>query len=774
MASQAPPRPIWKEEPYVFPAIVFLLAAVALFPRLGGFGLWEPHEIAVADLARDVARNGGWGDVYSSRPPLTIWLIAGGIKLFGTSELAARLPIALMGVLGALATYFLAARLRRPRAGLFAAVVLLSSPLFVFQSRQLVGDVVTTTCAAVTLLGLVGLAWPARGKHTLEWLLIDGGLALVGLGLGFLAAGLVIGVLLPLLAMSIALTVGFAARFTPDGEDPSKAADDPAAVAEARRFRLRQMIGAAGLAVLVLGGLLLVFFSVFSWVQAQPGQWAMGGKTLAASKQYVAWLGGTWRIGEPPATATFNYLIEQVAFGMFPWSALAPIAVLRLAYPRRRDRAAWGGVLILVWTLTAYLLGALFVRKVGEIRFPAMAGIAVAIGLFLDDLLAAKLEGDPAASPTAAQGMPVAAVFLGLAGFQLARDCVLFPDELASVHILKAVKHPVEMKPYLIAVAIFGALFLLPMFIALIVRAGKDKDDIRGLITKCGIWGGAGVAYAFGLFLASIYTPALSQHFSYKNVFESYFDHRTGKEPLGVMGIPGSGPEYYAKGPFEKLNSLTQLTEFLKRGERVFAITPADKLCPLHQASGNLPGQPAGAQLEYHVLDNRNSRFLLLTNRMTGREEDMNPLLTAFQKDPPARVARQVTANFDNKIELVGVDMPDKVSHGDKFKLTLWFHVLQRIPTNYKIFVHFDGAGIRFQGDHDPIGGRCGTSFWQVGDYVADTVEVTAGELTHPRGNYTGHVGFFTGGGGQWKNMPVVVGEKDGNNRVPIGAIRVK
>lgn len=753
-STKEQPRPLWKEESLVFPAIAFLLAAVALFPRLGGFGLWEPHEIAVADLAREVAKKGSWGEIYSSRPPLTVWLIAGGIKLFGTSELAARLPIALMGALGALATYFLGARLRRPRAGLFAAVVLLASPLFVFQSRQLVSDVVTSTCAAVTMLGLVGLAWP-RGKHTLEWLLIDSGLVLVGLGLGFLSAGLVIGVLVPLLATAIALTISFSARFSDE-------------------HRLNHMMGAAALAAAVLVGFLVVFFTVFDWVSAQPGQLAIGGKTLAASKGYVAWLGGTWRAGEPPATATFNYLIEQVGFGMFPWSALAPIAVLRLAYPKHRDRDAWAGVFILVWTVTAYLIGALFVRKVGDLRFPAMAAIAVAIGLFLDDLLSAKVEGNPSASPAGAQGMPVAAVFLGLAGFQLARDCVLFPDELASVHILKTVKHPVEMKPYLIVIAVIGALFLVPFFISLVVRAAKEKDDVRGLLTRWGIWGGAGVGYVFGLFLTLIYTPALSQHFSYKNVFESYFDHRTGGEPLGVMGIPGSGPEYYAKGPFEKLNSLTQLTEFLKRDERVFAITPADKLCPLHQASGNQPGQPPGAQLEYHVLDNRNSRFLLLANRLKDAEKDVNPLITAFRKTPPNTVARNVTANFDNKIELIGVDMPDRVEHGDKFKLTLWFHVLQKIPTNYKIFVHFDGSGVRFQGDHDPIGGRCGTSFWQVGDYVADTVEVTAGELTHPRGTYTGHIGFFTGGGGQWKNMPVVQGEKDGNNRVPIGPVRVR
>src|SRR5688572_23942453 len=138
-------RPIWQEEQVLFPAIALLMSALVLLPRLG-FGLWEPHEIQVADMAREVVTKGSWSDVFFSRPPLTTWLIALSIKLFGPSELVARLPIAIMGMLGAVATYFLAARLRRPRAGVFAAVVLLASPLFVFQSRQLVSDVVTTTC----------------------------------------------------------------------------------------------------------------------------------------------------------------------------------------------------------------------------------------------------------------------------------------------------------------------------------------------------------------------------------------------------------------------------------------------------------------------------------------------------------------------------------------------------------------------------------------------------------------------------------------------------
>src|SRR5262249_35724105 len=129
---------------------------------------------------------------------------------------------------------------------------------------------------------------------------------------------------------------------------------------------------------------------------------------------------------------------------------------------------------------------------------------------------------------------------------------------------------------------------------------------------------------------------------------------------------------------------------------------------------------------------------------------------------------------FENKLQLIGIDMPESWPHGDKFTMTLWFKVLQRPTLNYKILMHFDGPGVRFQGDHDPIQGRCGTTFWQPGDIIADTFEVQAGELTNPRGTYEVYTGFFTGGGGQWKNMKVVEGPHGNDDRVPLGQFVVR
>src|SRR5262249_12841990 len=125
-------------------------------------------------------------------------------------------------------------------------------------------------------------------------------------------------------------------------------------------------------------------------------------------------------------------------------------------------------------------------------------------------------------------------------------------------------------------------------------------------------------------------------------------------------------------------------------------------------------------------------------------------------------------------IELLGADMPARVGKGSSFKVTLWLRVKKRPAMNYKVFAHFDpnGPGMRFQGDHDQPG-ICATSTWAPGDIVSDTFEVTAGQLTTARGDYTLWIGFFTGGSGQYKNMTVLTPNHDANNRVSLGTIRL-
>jgi hypothetical protein len=704
---------------WILPAAVFFIAALALLGRLGGYGLWDPQEITVADQAREVAKSGQWGALAKKQPPLTVWLVAASTQIFGATELSARLPLALVGLLGAVAVWRLGARLGRPRAGLFAAAILVSSPLYLFESRQLTSDVATVAASTLAMLGLAGLVWGGR-----RW--IDGAIALAGLILAYLSDGLLLGAWIPLAAAAAA---ALATLWQDD-----------------RRPRAAIALGAA--ALVSLGWLLVVAIDV---VTAQPGQLALLGKTLAPAKEYLPLLGGQVRSGPPPANATFDYVVNQVAFGMFPWSAIAPIAVLRLAFGKRGK-----GVLLLAWSVVGYAVATVWARKVGDLRFPALAPIALAVGWLIDDVL----DDDKG------EGFPLAALFVLLAGFILALDIKNFPDEISSVHLGgRGVKTPPEASPYYLGILFLGGVVALGVATGLYAGGTGPR---RARIGRLALWAALGAGGALTLYLAQVFTPGLSQHFSYKNMFQSYFDHRTGDEPLAVMGIPGSGPEFYARGKLARIDGIPQLLSFLNAPgqDRSFAIVPIDRRCQIQEIATT-------QRLSYHVLDNRNARFLLLTNKLLPGETDQNPLLDVFPPKLPESFARNATANFDDTIELVGVDMPDRVAKGARFPMTFWLRVKKRPTQNYKVLVHFDGGPVRFQADHDPVNGLCGSSQWQPGSIVKDTFEATAGDLTNPKGTYQVFTGFFTGGSGFWKNMKVLSDPHGPDDRVPIGSLVV-
>jgi hypothetical protein len=92
-------------------------------------------------------------------------------------------------------------------------------------------------------------------------------------------------------------------------------------------------------------------------------------------------------------------------------------------------------------------------------------------------------------------------------------------------------------------------------------------------------------------------------------------------------------------------------------------------------------------------------------------------------------------------------------------------------PSGYKIFLHFDGPGTRFNGDHVPLDGKFPTTLWSPGDYITDPYEMMAERATTPKGQYTIWMGFWPGGDG--KRIPVVSGPNDGNNRVRLGTVKV-
>ena len=155
--------------PLVFLALLTLLGAVMRRYHLGQQGLWfDEADIVMRarqplpELLRNFIHPGENGPLYTLG-------LAGWTRLFGTSEVAVRLPSAIAGTLAIPAMYALGRMLRGPRLGLIAAALLTVSPYAHWYAQDakmyslLVLLTIVTTVLLLTAVRRGGALWIAYG-----------------------------------------------------------------------------------------------------------------------------------------------------------------------------------------------------------------------------------------------------------------------------------------------------------------------------------------------------------------------------------------------------------------------------------------------------------------------------------------------------------------------------------------------------------------------------------------------------------------------------------
>lgn len=754
-----------------------ILGCAMILPFLGSYGLWDPLEIRQADVAQEMARTGNFSDVtqgatYGQRPILSVWLVALSFKLFGVSELSGRLPLALCGILALLAAYRVIRRLVNDSAALVGVFVLVTTPTFLFQSRQMISEVEYYAALLAAAGGLAAYLWPASGKRCP----FDLVLAAVGIVAGFLAKGLLLGVVFPLGSLILAVLLSWntpnraddAGLWTPaaDGDDLRPGATVAAALKGAWGKLMVALLG-AGVVIVAL----LIKLKGTSYML----------------------LGGEWHKVATPAT--FETTFKQLGFGFFPWFGLVPVALATFVLaqrrdPARRDRAAFPQVLIVVLCAAGYVLASLWAGYLGQIRYPALPWLAVGVGLLI-------YQGWRQVEPIhRLWGLVAAGLIL-----VLQQDFFMAPEGLAFSHLLEGAKYPLELNIKL-PVRVFGVLLAVAFFLSLggvpgLITLERNPTysswatrialKVLGPLIRLAIWchtgivtllgwiggpskngrwywlGAGGLALIFAGWCGFYLIPSLSLHMSNKALFEVFHRCRGGNEKLAQYQVSGRGAAYYNKGQVEAINNQGQLFDLLRSKQRWFILVPAGNLGPIDQAARE-------QQVKYFVLDDRSSQYLLLSNHLEGKcAEDRNPLLR-FRLSTPPKPRKVITANFENKVKLLGYDVDDTVTRGGKFQITLYFQVLGRVPAGYKLFIHFDQPAHRFHGDHEPLAGKLPTQYWLPGDYIVDPHQVDIPLITTPGGDYTMYMGFWLGS----QRLKVVEGPNDGVNRVRLGTLRVR
>lgn len=435
----------------VLPALFFFV-----LPPLTKSGLWDPHELNVADLARRIALNLHGAAALAlegadnslphlndlGRPQLPFTSIALGFKTFGLHEWAGRAPLALWGLLGVAATYGFIARLVDRRAGVFAAVALTTMPLYFVQARTMLGDIVTMAGLAMAFGGLAVAVFDRKDDGATDvparalWLLVG----VVGLAVGWFTRGGLLGVAVPCVSVGAAWLLARANG----GRRVDALADAVGTVV------LAGGIIVCGIAVGALGGDKRVDLDPF-----------LGAMTRGTSKY-----------------PTFDFTIGHLAAALTPWSAFAPFAFGRLFLPPVRrtgdafERESEVRLALIVGVGVAMVAHGWMAARTDLIAFAGPALVAAGCGVALRDY-------ERGAHPSVAVGVGTL-VLLGLSHHELHKN----PEKAFHAFGVLSNTFPEPFKAHALAVWwVVLAGFAGVAFLTFVERDPKrDPFDARGYV----------------------------------------------------------------------------------------------------------------------------------------------------------------------------------------------------------------------------------------------------------------------------------------------------
>ncbi len=159
---------------WLYMGLLAALAAVLFSLNLGGYGLWPPDEPRFAQVAREMLQSGNYltphinGEPYKEKPPLLFWCVAMLSRIPGdVTEVTARIPSVVSGVLTLLVTMALAQRLYGPQVALWSGVILITSFRYWWQARFGQIDMLLALWLSLSLYSF----WRWHEARRLPWLL---------------------------------------------------------------------------------------------------------------------------------------------------------------------------------------------------------------------------------------------------------------------------------------------------------------------------------------------------------------------------------------------------------------------------------------------------------------------------------------------------------------------------------------------------------------------------------------------------------------------------
>ncbi|WP_458372398.1 ArnT family glycosyltransferase [Pseudomonas lactis] len=174
--------------------LLLLLAALLFFFALGNHELQGSTEARVSGIAMAMHLDDDWvvprlfREPFLEKPPLSLWLDAGAIRLFGASTGAVRLASAFAGLFSVMLLYGMLRRFGRPQTLAFSAALILATMASYWGNVRGVGeDSLLSLGVTAALLGFYQAVRPDReGSSTWAWALFTAGMVIATLSKGVL------------------------------------------------------------------------------------------------------------------------------------------------------------------------------------------------------------------------------------------------------------------------------------------------------------------------------------------------------------------------------------------------------------------------------------------------------------------------------------------------------------------------------------------------------------------------------------------------------------
>ncbi|MBP2627817.1 MAG: hypothetical protein H6Q68_2528 [Firmicutes bacterium] len=309
----------------------------------------DPVESNYALTAKEMVLSSDWvspriyGNVWFDKPVFFYWLTAISFKLFGFSDLAARISPAFFAALGLVMIYWVVNKLSKPSVAFLATVVIGTSLEYVVLSKLIITDMVfflfNSTALVFFYLGYINM------DDTKRWYL---GMY-ISMGLAVLTKGPV-GVLLPGLVMVI--FIGLQRNWA----------------------ELKKMF--------IPTGLLLFLAVTLPWYCAM---YAIHGtdflNTFLGVHNYLR-----ATVSEHPKDNVIYYYIVVFFISMLPWSAVA-LKAFAQGYKDLRSKSSPLILFSFIWILVYFIFYTLMATKYLTYTFPILFPISILIAFYLDQLL---------------------------------------------------------------------------------------------------------------------------------------------------------------------------------------------------------------------------------------------------------------------------------------------------------------------------------------------------------------------------------------------------